>query len=229
MEAGCERCIELLNYGGLGHTMAIHSTDRHVIMQFGLHKPAYRICVNTPAAHGSVGLTTGVPPSMTLGCGTPGGNITSDNITPLHLINIKRLAFETRSIDQIRYPSAEKTTPDPVGSRGLGPGVAGRDTDAASIRGAVRSAVANYLGQRKNRSDLRRLTAEEVQSEVPLPTGSVEPELPLGPAVDFVCEDDVKRALEDRSRIVVNAQTIITPAAQDMAEEKNVFVWESGD
>ena len=228
-EAGCERCIELLNYGGLGHTMAIHSTDRHVIMQFGLHKPAYRICVNTPATHGSVGLTTGVPPSMTLGCGTPGGNITSDNITPLHLINIKRLVFETRSIDQIRYPSTEEITPAPAASRELGLGVAGRDTDADSIRKAVQSTVADYLEQRKNRSDLRRPTDEEVQSDVPLPRGSVEPELPLAPPVDFVCEDDVKRALAERSRIVVSPQTIITPAAQDLAEEKSVFVGELRD
>ena len=66
------------------------------------------ICVNTPSTHGSVGLTTGVPPSMTLGCGTPGGNITSDNITPLHLINTKRLAFEIRTIDQIQFQLSDE-------------------------------------------------------------------------------------------------------------------------
>ena len=67
-----------------------------VILEFGLHKPAFRICVNTPTTHGSIGLTTGLDPAMTLGCGGYGGNITSDNITPRHLLNIKRLAYELR-------------------------------------------------------------------------------------------------------------------------------------
>ena len=79
---GCERCIQILRYGGMGHTMSIHSQNEDVILQFGLKKPAFRICVNTPTTHGSIGLTTGLDPAMTLGCGGPGGNITSDNISP---------------------------------------------------------------------------------------------------------------------------------------------------
>ena len=93
---GCERCKEILRYGGMGHTMSIHSKNDAVILEFGLHKPAYRICVNTPTTHGSIGLTTGLDPAMTLGCGGFGGNITSDNISPTHLLNIKRLAYELR-------------------------------------------------------------------------------------------------------------------------------------
>src|SRR3954452_764972 len=92
---GCERCKEILRYGGMGHTMSIHSRNDQIILEFGLKKPAYRIVVNTPTTHGSIGLTTGLDPSMTLGCGGWGGNITSDNISPRHLINIKRLAYET--------------------------------------------------------------------------------------------------------------------------------------
>jgi acetaldehyde dehydrogenase (acetylating) len=80
----------------MGHTMSIHSEDDDVILEFGLKKPAYRIVVNTPTTHGSIGLTTGLDPSMTLGCGGYGGNITSDNISPRHLLNIKRLAYETQ-------------------------------------------------------------------------------------------------------------------------------------
>ena len=79
---GCERCIQILRYGGMGHTMSIHSKNDEVILQFGLRKPAFRICVNTPTTHGSIGLTTGLDPAMTLGCGGWGGNITSDNISP---------------------------------------------------------------------------------------------------------------------------------------------------
>src|SRR3954464_7135445 len=93
---GCERCIQILRYGGMGHTMSIHSQNDKVILEFGLRKPAFRICVNTPTTHGSIGLTTGLDPAMTLGCGGWGGNITSDNITPRHLLNIKRLAYEVR-------------------------------------------------------------------------------------------------------------------------------------
>ena len=93
---GCERCIEILRYGGMGHTMSIHSQNDDVILQFGLKKPAFRICVNTPTTHGSIGLTTGLDPAMTLGCGGWGGNITSDNISPRHLLNLKRLAYGIR-------------------------------------------------------------------------------------------------------------------------------------
>ena len=92
---GCERCIEILRYGGMGHTMSIHSRNDQIILEFGLKKPAGRIVVNTPTTHGSIGLTTGLDPAMTLGCGGWGGNITSDNISPRHLLNIKRLAYET--------------------------------------------------------------------------------------------------------------------------------------
>src|SRR6185437_3841523 len=74
--------------------MSIHSRDDKIILEFGLKKPAYRIVVNTPTTHGSIGLTTGLDPAMTLGCGGYGGNITSDNISPRHLLNIKRLAYE---------------------------------------------------------------------------------------------------------------------------------------
>src|SRR5216110_367642 len=91
---GCERCKQILRYGGMGHTMSIHSTNDQVILEFGLKKPAFRICVNTPTTLGSIGLTTGLDPAMTLGCGGYGGNITSDNISPKHLLNIKRLAYE---------------------------------------------------------------------------------------------------------------------------------------
>ena len=93
---GCERCIQILRYGGMGHTMSIHSQNDDVILQFGLKKPAFRICVNTPTTHGSIGLTTGLDPAMTLGCGGWGGNITSDNISPRHLLNLKRLAWGIR-------------------------------------------------------------------------------------------------------------------------------------
>ncbi len=94
-EAGCERSIELLNQGGRGHTVALHATDENVIMAWGLEKPVFRILVNTMSTLGSVGFTTDLAPSMTLGSGGIGGAITGDNITTTHLLNIKRLAYQT--------------------------------------------------------------------------------------------------------------------------------------
>ncbi len=93
-EAGCERSLELINYGGRGHSLVIHAQDEKVITQFGLEKPVFRILVNTFGTLGATGYTTGVMPSMTLGSGGVGGAITGDNITVHHLYNIKRIAYE---------------------------------------------------------------------------------------------------------------------------------------
>ena len=94
-EAGCETSIAIIQTGGRGHTQIIHATDEKVIMAFGLEKPVFRILVNTMGTLGAIGLTTGVMPSLTLGSGGVGGAITGDNVTAYHLINIKRLAYET--------------------------------------------------------------------------------------------------------------------------------------
>ena len=94
-EQGCERSIEVIEAGGLGHTQIIYANDERVIMAFGLEKPVFRILVNTMGTLGAIGLTSGVMPSLTLGSGGVGGAITGDNVTAYHLINIKRLAYET--------------------------------------------------------------------------------------------------------------------------------------
>lgn len=96
---GCEKCIEMLKFGGIGHSMVIHCSDAEIILKFGLEKPAFRVLVNTQAALGAVGYTNELLPSLTLGPGTFGGSIVSDNVSAEHLINIKRLAFETRPIN----------------------------------------------------------------------------------------------------------------------------------
>ena len=72
--------MDLINFGGEGHSLALHARDEDVIMAFGLEKPVHRIVVNTMASLGATGLTTGVAPSMTLGPGGVGGAITGDNI-----------------------------------------------------------------------------------------------------------------------------------------------------
>ncbi len=153
---GCERCKQILRYGGMGHTMSIHSQNDAVILEFGLKKPAFRIVVNSPTTHGSIGLTTGLDPAMTLGCGGYGGNITSDNISPRHLLNIKRLAYEvspaSNRFERASRPPAEAgVNPTPpaetgvsaaalgaridqfLGSRGYRPDVSGSKTPSAAV------------------------------------------------------------------------------------------------
>lgn len=88
----CNLSIELLKLGGIGHSCAIHSQNEHIIREF-LGKPVFRILVNTPSSLGGIGQTTGLIPSLTLGCGTWGGSSISENLGPQHLINIKNLAY----------------------------------------------------------------------------------------------------------------------------------------
>ena len=101
-EKACLRCIEILSLEGAGHTMSIHSQDEKVIREFGLKKPVSRLIVNSPAALAAIGATTGLNPSLTLGCGAVGHNSTSDNVGPLNLINIRRVAYGLRELEDLR-------------------------------------------------------------------------------------------------------------------------------
>jgi acetaldehyde dehydrogenase (acetylating) len=121
-ESACERCIALLYNEGVGHTMTIHSNNEAVIREFALKKPVGRLLVNTPAALGGTGATTALPPALTLGCGAAGGSSTSDNIGPLHLINIRRVAWGARELSTLRTQDAGARSPD-AGNAG------GRDLD----------------------------------------------------------------------------------------------------
>ena len=94
----CDLSVALLELGGIGHTFSIHSQNEQIIREF-IRKPVNRIVVNTPSAFGAIGYSTGLLPSLTLGCGTWGGSSISENLGPQHLVNIKRLAFGTRRVD----------------------------------------------------------------------------------------------------------------------------------
>ncbi|WP_375751009.1 acetaldehyde dehydrogenase (acetylating) [Vibrio sp. HN007] len=104
----CELSIKLLHNGGVGHSLAIHSKDESVICAFGLKKPVSRMLVNTPSTHGAVGLSTNLFPSFTLGCGAVGGSSTSDNVTPEHLIDIRRVAYDT---EELTYKAVQSYSP----------------------------------------------------------------------------------------------------------------------
>jgi acetaldehyde dehydrogenase (acetylating) len=102
----CEICFEILNFGGLGHTLVIHSQDPNIISAFAHEKPVFRILVNTTSSQGAIGLTTSLTPSLTLSTGSWGGGIHSDNISAYHLLNIKRVAYETNPINRTESGSA---------------------------------------------------------------------------------------------------------------------------
>ena len=210
---GCERCTQILRYGGLGHTMSIHSQNDAVILEFGLRKPAFRICVNTATTHGSIGLTTGLDPAMTLGCGGFGGNITSDNITPRHLLNVKRVAYELRPRGRRAVPAAVPAATS----------VAPAEAAPALPRVPAAPAVPPIPAERLALG-IDRFLGERGAAPTPRP---VEPPTPRSPE-SFVCEDDVRRAAAAGQRLLIGPRTIITPAARDAGEATSVFVWLDG-
>ena len=101
-EAVLRRCVEILEWEGAGHTFAIHTEDQEVAKRFAAAVPASRVLVNTPASLGGIGATTCLFPALTLGCGAVGGSSSSNNIGPLDLINIKRVAWGVKELEQLR-------------------------------------------------------------------------------------------------------------------------------
>lgn len=219
LEEGCTRCAQILRYGGMGHTASIHTESRDAAREYGIRMPASRVVVNSPSTHGAIGFTTDLEPSMTLGCGSWGGNVTSDNISPRHLVDVKRIAFETRPINR-----AEVTTK------------AAAQPAARVDRAEIAALVDRFLAER------------HIHQHHPTPTSAPQPQAPVQPAppppisvsqpaqppsaaqgagngrvYDFVCEDDVKRAIASREKIYINHKTIITPAARELGEEREVF------
>jgi len=94
-EAVLNMCVKILTHEGSGHTFAMHATDEGVIRRFAAKIPVSRFLVNTTAALGGIGATTGLFPALTLGCGAVGGSSSSNNISPMDLINIRRVAWDT--------------------------------------------------------------------------------------------------------------------------------------
>lgn len=94
-DAVLKKCVEILDHEGSGHTFAMHAEDEGAVRRFAEKIPVSRFLVNTPAALGGIGATTGLFPALTLGCGAVGGSSSSNNISPLDLINIRRVAWGT--------------------------------------------------------------------------------------------------------------------------------------
>ena len=222
LEEGCERCSQILKYGGMGHTASIHTQSRDAAREYGIRMPASRVIVNSPSTHGAIGFTTDLEPSMTLGCGSWGGNVTSDNISPRHLLDVKRIAFETRAINR----ATPQETAASVSPR-VGPGV---------DRAAIAALVDRFLAERQVVPAYQPPSTGSI-SEPGTPPQGVPAEsalshasqlqtpiaAPNGHIYDFVCEEDVKRAIAAREKILINGKTIITPAARELGEEREIF------
>lgn len=93
-DAVLDKVVQVLTHEGSGHTFAMHAEDESVIRKFAAKVPVSRFLVNTPAALGGIGASTGLFPALTLGCGAVGGSSSSNNISPLDLINIRRVAWD---------------------------------------------------------------------------------------------------------------------------------------
>ncbi len=197
-EAGCHRCIEVLQYGGLGHTLCLHTQDLEVIRQFALRKPVFRIIINSPGTHGAIGFSTNLPPAMTLGCGALGNNITSDNITPLHLIDRKRVCYEARPV------GGGKLVPLPPLVK------LGDELDDAAKRFVAQrmgSAPAPNQSQRRMGANPAATPARQENQK----------------ALDFVSESDVRQALKEGRKVRIHSKTLLTPSARELGEEHQIF------
>jgi acetaldehyde dehydrogenase (acetylating) len=270
LSRGAERCYEILRYGGMGHTAGVHTRSREAAVRFGTEMPASRITVNTPTTHGAIGFSTALPPSMTLGCGSWGGNVTSDNVSPLHLLDIKRVAFETRPVKSTRPAVSVSTSapakhpasiPAPRPAQtvvGSGPGKINREEIAAIVDRFLANRPEEMPGPSPRQAD--ELAQQAPPPPVEAEAGSMYTGRPsqaerLGEnrgensragnggrgsssststsrtsaaangnaPVDFVSEDDVKRAIQKGQKIFINSKTIITPAARDIGEPAEVF------
>lgn len=117
----CEKCIELLLSERKGHTLVIHSNDENVIREFALKKPVARMLVNTPATFGGMGATTNLFPSMMLGSGSAGGGMTSDNVSPMNLIYVRKVGYSVRRIGDIMGNGKTMSTAMPQAAQAVTP------------------------------------------------------------------------------------------------------------
>jgi acetaldehyde dehydrogenase (acetylating) len=232
IEAGAAKCLEILQFGGMGHTAGMHTRSREAAVAYGAQMPASRICINTPTTHGAIGFSTALSPSMTLGCGSWGGNVTSDNVSPHHLMDIKRVAFEVRPVGSVK--TTQMNAPAPAASSSvLNPSAPAQKVS----RSEVASLVDKFLSEKlKDQSSLPYEGVEAQSAGAGLPSSppvktiihevKAEESGSNGAkpaAKDFVSEDDVKQAVSKGEKIYVNAKTIITPSARDLGDEKEVF------
>lgn len=234
IEEGARRCYEILQFGGMGHTAGMHTKDRSAAVRYGEQMPAARIVINSPTTHGAIGFSTDLKPSMTLGCGSWGGNVTSDNVSPLHLMDIKRVAFETKPVNSAR-PVDVKQRIDTQTSAAGGRRSIKREEIAAIVDKFLSKKIGEAPKNAAPEPAIANSAAETPAQTMPptdspvrtvihelRPQGSTQNGAPPEP-VDFVSEDDVRRAIAKGEKIYINAKSILTPSARDLGEEKEIF------
>ena len=238
IEAGARRCLEILQFGGMGHTAGMHTASREAAIRYGEQMPASRVIINSPTTHGAIGFSTALAPSMTLGCGSWGGNVTSDNVSPIHLMDIKRVAFETKPVSRAkrssvvgRQPLTEVATEN--GERIIDQKNIKREQIAVLVDKFLRNKTAELPAETTNANldaeiaNRKSQTANQSDSPVKTIIHELKSENATNGAktktVDFVSETDVKTAIENGAKIYVTAKTIITPSARDLGEEKEIF------
>ncbi len=222
VDQGAAKCLEILRFGGMGHTAGMHTGSRDAAVAFGEKMPASRVIINSPTTHGAIGFSTDLAPSMTLGCGSWGGNVTSDNVSPVHLMDIKRVAFETRPVGS----SAPSRTAKPSVAPAPSPS---RPEVKTVKRQEIAAIVDRFLSAKVGRSEAPAPASASAPAAAPAPTRTiihqVSPSADVSTApVDFVSEEDVRQAVRREEKIRIGAKTIVTPAARDLGEEKDVFV-----
>lgn len=233
VEQGADRCHEILQFGGMGHTAGMHTKDRAAAIRYGEQMPAARVVINTPTTHGAIGFSTDLPPSMTLGCGSWGGNVTSDNVSPIHLMDIKRVAFETKPVT-VQIPGSEFRAPrSPVTASADQPKTKDRTIKREEIAAIVDSFLSKKMADEPKAplaqpAPVREVRVETTESPVRTIIHELKPQSAQANGarptpVDFVSEDDVRRAVEKGEKIYITAKTILTPSARDLGEEREVF------
>ncbi|MDX1983956.1 MAG: aldehyde dehydrogenase family protein [Bryobacteraceae bacterium] len=232
--AAVDACETILHLNGLGHTCVIYSTDDARVLEYGRRMPAFRVLVNTPSPQGATGITTNVQPSMTLGCGAIAGNITSDNVGPQHLLNIKRIAYEVRSAEQaFSVPSAAVDRGTVVSAVERYLAARGIDVGSAAQPPSVAAQVVDrFLGARRAPAVAAAsptcacdVPAAAVAPPPPAPVEAPKPApVPEIPISDFVCENDVRQAIRESRKIFIGPKSIVTPSARDLGAQYDVLV-----
>jgi acetaldehyde dehydrogenase (acetylating) len=228
IERGAARCNEILHYGGMGHTAGIHTGSREAAVRYGNEMPASRITVNTPTTHGAIGFSTALSPSMTLGCGSWGGNVTSDNVSPLHLMDIKRVAFETRPVQSKRPAVAAQPAAmaqQPAVTRTPAPPAASSAGTPKVSRQEIAAIVDRFLANRPESTPPPAPAAPRPDYSGSSGNGGASQQTAANgrKAAEFVSEDDVKQAIQKGEKIYVGPRTIITPSARDIGDPAEVF------
>ncbi|MEO6334517.1 MAG: aldehyde dehydrogenase family protein [Pyrinomonadaceae bacterium] len=222
LQQGAERCYEILQFGGMGHTAGMHTQDRGATISYGEKMPASRVVINSPTTHGAIGFSTDLPPSMTLGCGSWGGNVTSDNVSPIHLMDIKRVAWETKPVGAERPKSK-------IASMQVAPQIPAVPK-AKPNREQIAAIVDQFLSAKIKDTPLPEPPAAASPSESPVKTIIHELRPPAAEnganraPMDFVSETDVRLAIDKGEKIYITSKTILTPSARDLGNEKDIFV-----